>query len=210
MSYLPAPSPSGGETAIRALLIDLASRKEFQSAAGSRGAARWDGYALPQGFSGTSARGPEPPPEEEASSHLFLPGLRLNGAQHFIRNFANPDTAYPRVLVKWQTGTGKSIAAISIGQEFVRQYRARAALGERAPTVFVISFTARETIQEDMLRHPEFGFVSQAEVEELRRLRAAVGAAGGASPEARPARDISVSSGAGKALPESRKRLVMG
>jgi hypothetical protein len=79
-----------------------------------------------------------------------------------------------------------SIAAISIGQEFVRHFRARAALAERAPTVFVISFTARETIQEDMLRYPEFGFISQAEVEELRHLRALAGAAGPASAEARP------------------------
>ena len=166
MSY-PGPAAGGG-AAIRTLLLDLASRKEFQSAPGSHAAGRWDGYA------------PEPP-----ASHLFLPGLRLNGAQHFIRNFANPDTEFPRVLVKWQTGTGKSIAAISIGQEFIRQYRTRAALGERAPAVFVISFTARETIQEDMLRHPEFGFVSQAEVKELRRLRMEAGAGGAASPEAR-------------------------
>jgi hypothetical protein len=108
----------------------------------------------------------------EPGADLFLPGLRLHGAQLFIRGFTSPDTPWPRLLINWQTGTGKSIAAISIAQEFIRQFRARAALGERAPTVFVISFTARDTIQEDMLRYPEFGFVSAAEVEELRRLRA--------------------------------------
>lgn len=170
-----SPGSEAADAALRALLGDLAGRKELragQSAAGRPGESRadphWDGYA------------PEPP-----ASRLFLPGLRLNGAQLFIRNFENPDTDFTRVLIKWQTGAGKSIAAISISQEFVRQFRARAALGERAPTVFVISFTARETIQEDMLRYPEFGFVSQAEVEELRRLRAAAGAMGPASPEAR-------------------------
>jgi len=176
-----SPGSEAADAAIRALLGDLAGRKELRAGqvpvgrvdtgrAEAPGAhpTHWDGYA------------PEPP-----ASRLFLPGLRLNGAQLFIRNFENPDTDFTRVLVKWQTGTGKSIAAISISQEFVRQFRARAALGERAPTVFVISFTARETIQEDMLRYPEFGFVSQAEVEELRRLRATAGAMGPASPEAR-------------------------
>ena len=166
------PGSAAAEATIRALLGDLAGRKEFQASRAPAGAPagaseQWAGYA------------PAPP------GHLFLPGLRLSGAQLFIRNFENPDTDFSRVLIKWQTGTGKSIAAISIGQEFVRQFRARAALGERAPTVFVISFTARETIQEDMLRYPEFGFVSQAEVEELRHLRVLAGAAGPASAEAR-------------------------
>lgn len=172
------PGSAAAEATIRALLGDLAGRKEFQASRAPAGAPastvtstaaseQWAGYA------------PAPP------GHLFLPGLRLSGAQLFIRNFENPDTDFTRVLIKWQTGTGKSIAAISISQEFIRQFRARAALGERAPTVFVISFTARETIQEDMLRYPEFGFVSQAEVEELRQLRSLAGAAGPASAEAR-------------------------
>ena len=176
MSYpqppLASPGSEAGESAIRALLGDLAGRKELRinqgPASASHAAAHWDGYA-----------------PKLSTGRLFLPGLRLSGAQTFIRNFENPDTEFTRVLIKWQTGTGKSIAAISISQEFIRQFRARAALGERTPTVFIISFTARETIQEDMLRHPEFGFVSQAEVEELRRLRAVAGAMGPASGEAR-------------------------
>ena len=166
-----APGGAPAEAAVRALLGDLAGRKEFRAfgrAAAAAAPRHWDGFA------------PEGP-----ASRLVLPGLRLSGAQQFIRNFENPDTEFSRVLVKWQTGTGKSIAAISISQEFIRQFHARAAIGAPAPTVFIISFTARDTIQEDMLRYPEFGFVSQAEVEELRRLRAAAGAMGPASGEAR-------------------------
>jgi len=192
MSYLPLPglapglsgpgSPAGAappglpaEAAIRALLSDLAGRKEFCASA----------EAGPPG-------GPAPKPKSSGWGgfgagpyELVLRGLRLSGAQVFVRNFENPDTEYRRLLIEWQTGTGKSIAAISIGNEFVRQYRARASLGEDAPAVFIISFTARETIQEDMLAYPEFGFVSAAEVEELRRLRGAAAAAGPASVEAR-------------------------
>lgn len=120
--------------------------------------------------------------------------MRLIGAQQFIRAFINPNTPYSRILIKWQTGTGKSIAAIAMAAEYIRVFRAatpgEAAPGEVAPSeaspsVFVISFTARETIQEDMLRHPELGFVSAAEVEELRRYRAMAQAAGPASVAAR-------------------------
>lgn len=173
-----AGSPAA-EDAIRALLTDLAGRKEF-CAFRSHGPAPSGQGAAAAAIPGFGAPGPA-----SERVRLFLPGLRLHGAQLFIRNFENPDTEFTRLLIEWQTGTGKSIAAASIGHEFIRQYRARAGLGERAPTVFVISFTARETIQEDMLRFPEFGFVSQSEVEELRRLRAAAGAMGPASPEAR-------------------------
>ena len=141
-----------------AQLADLPGRKEFNA------------------FRGAPAGG------------LALAGLQLNGAQLFIRNFASPDTPYQRLLINWQTGTGKSIAAIAIAQEFVQQFRQRAALGGAAPdrcTVYVISFTARDTIQEDMLRYPEFGFVSRAESESLQRGRAAAALAGPASEVAR-------------------------
>ena len=170
MSYPPLPAAEGAsaEGAIRALLTDLASRKEFNtSAPPPHDRASWSGYAA------------------ELPGLLVLPGLRLSGAQHFVQNFESPDTDYARLLIQWQTGVGKSIAFLSIASQFIRQYRARAALGERAPSVFVISFTAHETIQEDLLRYPEFGFVSVAEAEELRRLRAAAAAAGAASAEAR-------------------------
>jgi hypothetical protein len=176
-AYMPIPTAEGRapprEDILR-LLSDLAGRKEFRPLGANPGGAN------------PGAEGPDWGGFVEANpGGLFLPGLRLNGAQLFIRNFSNPDTDYPRVLIKWQTGVGKSIAAISISQEFVRQFRLRASSGVRAPTVYVISFTARETIQEDMLKFPEFGFVSAAEVEELKRLRAAAGAAGPLSEEAK-------------------------
>ena len=170
MAYLPIPLVAESDAAIKTFLTDLSGRKEFATYAANSELtkAKWDGYiANPERY------------------RPFLPGLRLNGAQIFIRNFENPDTEFSRVLIKWQTGTGKSIAAISISHEFIKQFRVRASLGELVPTVFIISFTARETIQEDMLRYPEFGFVSASEVEELRTLRALASAMGPASNEAR-------------------------
>lgn len=167
------PGTPEADRALRGLLADLSERKELRvhvdaAARGGPAAPRqpWAGFGSERGAPA-------------------LTGLQLDGAQRFVSEFDNPDTEYPRVLVKWQTGTGKSIVGIGLGNEFIRRAIARGAVGDRAPSVFVIGFTVRETIQEDMIHHPEFGFVSATEVEELRRLRAAQAAAGGASAEAR-------------------------
>jgi len=167
MSY---PLPEHG---IAALLADLAERKEFrigETSSGTRGSA-----PSPRGFLPATS-----------TSSLRMPGLRLVGAQTFIRGFENPNTPYSRLLIKWQTGTGKSIAAITIAQEFVKYFREAERLAAGVvPSVYIISFTARETILEDMLRHPEFGFASAAEIDELRRQRAAAASAGPGTAEFR-------------------------
>lgn len=180
MAYEPVPSvltrepgTPAAERAIRQLLEDLASRKEFRA------------FAVPVESRGASARAQVPGFVPSAEGVLHLPGLRLSGGQHFVANLVNPDTEYERLLINWQTGVGKSIGAAAIGRAFVAQYRAAGALGGRSPSVFVISFLARETIQEDMLRYPEFGFVTAREVEALRAQRLAAATAGAASVEAR-------------------------
>lgn len=158
-----------GRHQIDEFLGDISARKEFRA-------------LVDRGSKGTSLAGFRPASDK---CGLFLPGLRLTGAQTFIRNFQNPDTNYKRLLIKWQTGVGKSIAAISISREFIKQYRVRASLGERTPRIIIISFTHKETIQEDMLRYPEFGFVSQYEVEEIKKMKDAALKGGAASTEAR-------------------------
>ena len=140
---------------LRAFLENIAARREFRQSLPVKPDVRTDKWA---GFGGNL-------------SSLSLPGLQLTGAQTFIRDFASPNAEYLRLLIKWQTGAGKSIAAISICHEFAAQYRARAQVGDRAPHITILGFTTRETILEDMLRFPEFGFVSAAEVLELRNLR---------------------------------------
>jgi hypothetical protein len=100
--------------------------------------------------------------------------LQLSGAQEFARYFMNPNTKVKRLCTNHQTGTGKSILAITTGNEFCRQYRRKHALdieGGISPRVFVISFTYKDTIQEDMLKYPEFGFVSPSEISNLHDMR---------------------------------------
>uniref|UniRef100_A0A6C0I0K3 Helicase C-terminal domain-containing protein n=1 Tax=viral metagenome TaxID=1070528 RepID=A0A6C0I0K3_9ZZZZ len=156
MSYPALPfEPNSAE--VSNLLYDIASRKEYYIFKPAEEREYYDvrGFITPTSM----------------NKYLTAPGLQLSSAQLFIRNFQNPNTEFSRILINWQTGVGKSIAAISIGNEFIRQYRIRALLGEDLATVFIISFTVKETIKEDMLKYPEFGFVSKSEVEELARMR---------------------------------------
>lgn len=86
-------------------------------------------------------------------------------------------------IVTHNTGTGKTIAAISIAQEFILTYKkmyasasAKMQIGRRnyaeldrmTPTVFVMGFGGtKAAFISELLRHPEFGFITISEKEEL-------------------------------------------
>lgn len=178
MSYPPAGT-AASEAAVAEYLLDLGARKEFRSLAPPPAPAGAPAPpAHPYGFG--LPGGPPAPPIP------VLGGLRLHGAQVFVDNLMSPDSPVERLVINWQTGQGKSIAAITIALEYVRQYRSRVTVAPAdRPTVFVVGFT-KAIFQAEMLRHPEFGFVSREEAAELRRLRALAEASGGpASPESR-------------------------
>lgn len=172
------PPPPGGqppaEGRLREFFLDLGARKEFRALrlrppTGEEAVAAAAALCLP-------AYGVAAPSAEEA-------GLHFHGAQLFARNYQSPDTPYPRLLLNWQTGTGKTIGALAVAREFIRQFRAQGGAPAQRPTVYVVGFT-RTIIQDELLAHPEFGYVSSEEVAELVRLRAAV-AGGGTAAAAR-------------------------
>ena len=105
------------------------------------------------------------------TSDFNLSGLQLHGTQKFVENFINPNTMYSRILLNWQTGSGKTIGALSIAQKFVENFKMRKNLNilDR-PTVFVIGFT-QNIIQEAMLKHPSF--VSPKEILKIEALKKA-------------------------------------
>lgn len=115
-----------------------------------------------------------------------LAGLRLSAGQEMLREVMAPHTQVPRILVQWQTGVGKTIGAIVVAQEFARIYRELASGRDDALRVTVVGFT-RDIVVEDLMRYPEFGFVTAAEVAELGRLRKASHESGLDSREGRAA-----------------------
>jgi DNA replication protein DnaC len=77
---------------------------------------------------------------------------QLTNAQLFIKNLFSPHTLHKRLLINWQTGVGKSLAAISIGNEFIKHYQLRVMLGEKKNKfVYILGFSTSETIQSDLL-----------------------------------------------------------
>lgn len=138
-----------GEVPSREFLQDIASREEFATQA------RHDADTKESFW-----------PMDGEMKKTF----RLHGGQSFARNYHNPDTPYSRLLLIWPPGTGKTIAALSVGKKYVNEFRNRKnTLPEHRPSVFVIGFT-KAVIQSEMLRNPELGFVTQAEVIERQHL----------------------------------------
>ncbi len=97
-------------------------------------------------------------------------GYQLTGAQLFIKNLFNPNTQYKRLLINWQTGVGKSIAAISIGNEFIKHFQEQYIINKIPHMVCILGFNTTETIKSDMLKFPELGYVTESEAKELNRL----------------------------------------
>jgi len=94
--------------------------------------------------------------------------LELHSYQLFVRNFMNPNTNYSRLLLKWETGLGKTVGALSIALNFINFYQKQEVGGDSS--VYIIGFT-QNIFRDELLRYPEFGFVSRAELEKLERLK---------------------------------------
>lgn len=80
---------------------------------------------------------------------LEMKGLRLHGAQHFVNNFFRPSTKYNRLFLYWQTGTGKTLAALSIAKHFKKK------------RIF-IGYT-EDIIVQEMIKFPDLGFINEGE-----------------------------------------------
>lgn len=106
--------------------------------------------------------------------------LKLLGHQLFIENYFNPNTDYKRLHVKWSTGSGKTLGGLSIAMNFIKNYNIERELGnQEIGSVFIIGFSER-AFKNELLKYPEFGFLSREErvrLDKLKRLVAAGSAA---------------------------------
>lgn len=93
--------------------------------------------------------------------------LELRSYQMLTRNYLNPNTPYSRLLLKWETGHGKTIAAIGIALNFIDYYKKQDnAIG----SVYIIGFT-QNIFKEELLKYPEFGFITREELVQLNTLK---------------------------------------
>lgn len=107
--------------------------------------------------------------EEKDQSFWYLPRrLEFHANQLVAAQIMNPHTDSSRLLVKYAVGNGKTLTAILVALGFTRQMRAI----ESESRVFFIGYT-ESIIKEELLSHPELGFMSHAERLELRNLRSA-------------------------------------
>lgn len=99
--------------------------------------------------------------------------LQLSSYQMFVSNYINPNTPYSRLLMQWHTGTGKTVGSLSIAMNFIQYYQKEAGQGvSNIGSVFVIGFTASQ-FKTELLRFPEFRFISRAELAKLKTLKRA-------------------------------------
>ena len=97
--------------------------------------------------------------------------LRLTSYQQFVQNFMNPNTPYKRLLLEWGTGSGKSIGALSIAMNFIKQYSLEKEVGHvEIGSVFIIGFSER-VFKYELLKYPEFGFLNHEERHRLEKLK---------------------------------------
>lgn len=168
-------SPDGinSDARVAAFLKDLGSRREFRELAAPTEKERADGVRLARSYGLVDPRAYVPSTEDDAGTLPEISELHLHDMQIFVQRWFNPNSPVERFLLCWDTGLGKTIAAIQIGQWFARQYASRKLVAlEDRPTVFIIGFT-RAIIQAEMLRDPKHGFVTIQELAELRKLRVA-------------------------------------
>jgi len=97
--------------------------------------------------------------------------LQLSSYQNFVKNYINTNTPYSRLMIKWETGIGKTVAGLSIAMNFIQYYQ-RETLNDTPDigSVFIIGFTSVQ-FKTELLRHPEFGIISRKELQKLLTLK---------------------------------------
>lgn len=99
--------------------------------------------------------------------------LKPKSYQLFVGNYFNPNTPYSRLLLKWETGMGKTIAAISIALEFINYYQRQElsdVYNNHIGSVYIIGFT-QQIFRNELLQYPEFGFISRDELTKLNNIK---------------------------------------
>jgi hypothetical protein len=97
--------------------------------------------------------------------------LRISPYQRFVKNYINPNTTYSRLLMKWETGTGKTIGSLTLAMDFIRFYKKQTDIDDlNIGSVYIIGFT-ENIFKNALLKWTEFGFITKTEKQKLNKLR---------------------------------------
>jgi hypothetical protein len=98
--------------------------------------------------------------------------LQFHSYQLFISKYINPNTPYSRILMKWQTGVGKSIGSLSIAMNFIKYFKKEFSNENSAVgSIFILGFTASSIFKPELLRFPEFGIINRKELKKINKLK---------------------------------------
>ena len=98
--------------------------------------------------------------------------LQYNSYQLFISKYINPNTPYSRILMKWSTGSGKSIGSLGVAMNFIKYYKQEFKTDINSTgSVFIIGFTASSIFKPELLSFPEFGIINKSELKKLKKLK---------------------------------------
>lgn len=95
--------------------------------------------------------------------------LDLQGIQRLCVDLMNPNTELCRLLVKWDPGMGKTIFACYLAHTFIKNFIQEHKTGEVHGHVIIIGFT-EDIFKKELIRFPDFGYVTKEEVLEQKRL----------------------------------------
>lgn len=96
------------------------------------------------------------------NGHYLIP----KSYQLFGKIFINPNTSYSRLLIKHNTGSGKTAHALGIAMEFIDLFQQETSIGyHNIGSIFVMGFeNSRKSFERELFRYSEFGFVTREEV----------------------------------------------
>ncbi|ARA72203.1 hypothetical protein BNJ_00384 [Kaumoebavirus] len=87
-----------------------------------------------------------------------------------MANYGDPSTGYNRQLIKHGTGLGKTITSLAVAFRMVNEYVSMNKYGQETGLIYVIGFN-KKGFQRELLRHPEFGYITPDELREYNRLK---------------------------------------
>lgn len=110
--------------------------------------------------------------DQKEGDELILPNRQSTVSQLFIKNFINANTPYPRILLNWKTGSGKTKGALDIANNFIKNFKKRKQYGEDInPNITYLGFT-QEIFQKELIYNVEFGFSTKKDIEQIIQLEA--------------------------------------